>query len=414
MTRSRHLIAALTFLLFAPILLRAQNPPSFLIESIDVRGARFASESVVARESLLIPGRTYTEPQLRHAMSRINRLPFVLDSTFAVEKGTERGAYVLVVTIVETKPLFVEAQSMFGTSSGNEVSNEEFLRSGARWFLGSSTLVHGSTDFDDHYEAGLTQYNLFGRPGYVTLNVRWTSDGGAQTVTNPLGERERYTADIDPSPEILVGFPVFGNHSIQGRWSYASFGLKIESEGAVVEESTQANQSLALAWVWDTTDDPILPTRGSLWRTEGSLQLVGRDVKATTGSDIDGDAEIRVISTSLHHYHPLNDWMSVMVGGGVGASRSEFDALQTTPPTADSVTTWSIYPEAGLTVSLWPERLTRRFGDLRWETRASYNKAGGDFTDIESAVGSTQIVQRSVWGTLRLGFSYFYYDLERP
>ena len=414
MTRSRHLIAAtLTLLFFAPIVLRAQTPPSFLIESIDVRGARFASESVVARESLLIPGRTYTEPQLRDAMSRINRLPFVLDSTFAVEKGTERGAYVLVVTIVETKPLFVEAQSMFGKSSGDrDVSNQEFVRSGARWFLGSSTLVHASTDFDDHYEAGLTQYNLFGRPGYVTLNVRWTSDGGSRTVTNPLGERERFTSDIDPSPEILVGFPVFGNHSIQGRWSYGSSGLKIESEEAVLEELTQSGQNMALAWVWDTTDDPILPTRGSLWRTEGSLQLNSTDVKATTGPAIDDETQIGVISTTLHHYHPVSDWMSVMVGGGVGASRSDLRAA--TPFPIDSVTTWSIFPEAGLTVSLWPERLTRRFGDLRWETRASYNKAGGDFTDIDYAVGSTQIVQRSVWGTLRLGFSYFYYDRELP
>lgn len=405
MTRRQHLLAALFFFFLAGVV-QAQESPSFLVERIDVRGARFASESVVVRESLLVPGRVYTEPQLRDALSRINRLPFVLDSTFAVEKGSERGAYVLVVTIVETKPLFVEAQSLFQTSPGNDVMNDETIRSGARWFFGSSTLVHASTDFDGNYEAGVTQYNLFGRPGYVTLNVRWRPDASSSGPT-PDGEGH-YESEVDPSPELLVGFPVAGNHSVQGRFTYGASRFHRETD-VVLDDWTQTNQTLALAWVWDTTDDPILPTRGSLWRTEGGLERSNANVKAQSQFTLAPDTDTQRISTTLLHYHPVNDRLSVMIGGGVGVSRSEFsDAVPPVIIPEPSLTTWSVYPQVGTTVSLWPDRLTRKFGDLRWESRAVYTKltTSSDFGSFDYLIASTALVQRNVWGTLRLSFYY--------
>ena len=75
-----------------------------------------------------------------------------------------------------------------------------------------------------------------------------------------------------------------------------------------------------------------------------------------------------------------------MVGGTFVGTRFEFG-----PEGRD--TRWTISPEAGLTISAWSERLTRKLGDLRWETRASYFKprggipqgVGGNFDSSMSA-----------------------------
>lgn len=117
-------IFSILLIAFSAVPAIAQEAPSldFLIERIEVRGARFGSPAVVEKESLLTAGTRYSETNLKEAMRRINRLPFVLDSSFALEKGSERGAYVLVVTIVETKPLFVEAYSSQRASRHQGVS----------------------------------------------------------------------------------------------------------------------------------------------------------------------------------------------------------------------------------------------------------------------------------------------------
>lgn len=392
----------------------AQDAPTFRIEKIEVRGARFASESVIARETLLVSGHVYSEPQLRAAMARVNRLPFVLDSSFAIEKGSDRGAYVLVITIVETKPLFVEAQSLFSRTNESRTENQESVRSGGRWFFGSSTLVHASTDFRDNYETGVTQYNLFGRPGYVTLNVRWTTNQGGWTLLLN-GEEETYTYEVDPTPEIRFGFPVSGNHSIQGQWAYGTSSSSFESSQGTQSWSQRAHSG-ELAWVWDTTDDPVLPTDGSFWRTGPAFfvsDVTARSTGGQSGITI-GDTRQTAFTTKFHHYEPVNDSVSLIYGASAAVNRYDTDPPEGTeyPIDIDSPTIWGITPEVGITTTLWPDRLTRRFGDLRWETRVGYALTRGsrNFYSDDSIGATTAIVQRNVWGTLRLGFTYTNYD----
>lgn len=406
MHRSVRFLLSLFFLFLSSLPLLAQEAPSFLIERIDVRGARFASERVVAREALLTPGRSYTEPQLRAALSRINRLPFVLDSTFALERGSDRGAYVLVVSIVETKPLFVEADSVTEKNrhSSPDTHNEEYIRSGVRGFIGGSSLVHLSTDFDDNYEAGITQYNLFGRPGYVTLNLRWSDVDGSHEFTDPSGDRMTTTVDVDLSPEVRFGIPIFGNHSLQGQWSRQSSNVRM-TNAEEFQEIDQLAHAAQLEWVFDTTDDAVLPTRGTLWRSGVQGQRV--DVDVDTSSDIqtfDGKTTSGSVFSIYTHYKPVSSWLSLMAGGGGGISRIDYedDPRGYEPPTF-----YSFGPHLGLSASLWPDRFTRRFGDLRWETRANYTFLDGeDMAQTRYLRVTTSIVQRNVWGTLRLGFGY--------
>src|SRR5689334_22564051 len=87
--------------------------PQFFIESIRVDGIRYASTHVVVAESRLVTGRSYPEAQLRDAVARVHRLPFVIHTDVRLEKGSERGHYIFVIIIEETKPLFVDYQSSF-------------------------------------------------------------------------------------------------------------------------------------------------------------------------------------------------------------------------------------------------------------------------------------------------------------
>jgi hypothetical protein len=412
MTQARPLLAFVLLILVSLSAIAQQ--PSFPIERIEVRGARFASEEVVARESLIAEGATYTEAQLRAAMSRINRLPFVLDSSFALEKGTTHGSYVLVITIVETKPVFIEAIAVTQRQGGSSFTGEVF-RSGVRLFVGSSTLIHAATNFEGGHQAGITQYNLFGRPGYVSLGVQWWENNrGSFESTFPTPSLYEYR--VDPIPELRFGFPVSGDHSIVGSWSRYSRSTRITSETGS-RHGKDTFDGGELAWVFDTTDDPILPTSGTLWRT--GLKLGFRS-NESSGSFGDSESRSWDVFTLWERHTPLNGWVSVNLGLGAGMGRldqervvrrvfpdgTEEPALYTSA--ADTI---GYTASAGLSSSLWSDRLTRKYGDLRFETKVKYTGADERSSDLtitgpDYATLDAAIVQRNVWGTLRLAFGY--------
>ncbi|MFN2239059.1 MAG: hypothetical protein ABR524_06680 [Thermoanaerobaculia bacterium] len=388
---------------------------SFPIERIEVRGARFASEEVVSRESLIVEGTTYTEAQLRAAMSRINRLPFVLDSTFALEKGTTHGSYVLVVTIVETKPLFIEAISARQRQGGSSYPVDGF-RTGLRLFVGSSSLIHAATDFDGNYQAGLTQYNLFGRPGYVSLGVRWTEDDRVSFQSDrPVPSLFEFRAD--PSPELRFGFPVFGDHSIVGSWQHDSGSVRVTTETESRYQKGGSDRG-ELAWVFDTTDDPLLPTSGTLWRSSLNLDVYRSKLQ---GTYVPGESHSTSLSffSGWERHVPLNGWVSVNYGLGAGIGRFEresegrpvFGGTGLPGRSESAVDTLGYSASAGLSSSLWSDRLTRKYGDLRFQAEAEYFGTNENSDEVvvygsDRATLELAIVQRNVWGTLRLAFNY--------
>lgn len=409
----QRIVQLLLFALAAvPVIAQEAPPLDFLIERIEVRGARFGSPVVVEKESLLTEGNRYSETHLKDAMRRINRLPFVLDSSFALEKGTERGAYVLVITIVETKPLFVDA---FGSAYAirhagrSNTRTDQGLRAGLRGFLGSSTLLHVAADTNDTFEAGLTQYNLFGRPGYVSLAVTWADDPSPFVSTTPDGEEYEVRFETGELYRLQIGIPVRGNHSIFARalTSESTSTYTFGTRGP--QESSSRNQLSEIAWHYDTTDDPILPAAGTIWRTGA---VFGEFETTTTVPHGDALPELTLFETafdqniyftSASHYRPVSDFVSISYGGDIfvltedhtdlgGAERSE------------------IAPHAGITTSLWSDRLTRRFGDFRFESNLilHFNGPGTSFDDLayRYLTLESSIVQRNVWGTLRLTFRY--------
>src|SRR3954453_18367777 len=146
-----------------PVEPRPVEPVRFLIESIRIEGARYSSPRILIAESRLTEGRSYSEAELRDAMSRIKRLPFVLHTDFRLAKGTERGRFVLVIAIEETKPLFIRFDSLHNTIQSNELVQpfdsrnpqfkemllhftNDYYTFGGHWFLGAKGVITGATD----------------------------------------------------------------------------------------------------------------------------------------------------------------------------------------------------------------------------------------------------------------------------
>ena len=82
------------------------GPVSFVIETITVEGVGGSSAKIVVSETLLVPGGAYTEAQLREALHRVERLPFVVEGDFSLRRGSERGRFELVITVRQTWPVY--------------------------------------------------------------------------------------------------------------------------------------------------------------------------------------------------------------------------------------------------------------------------------------------------------------------
>src|SRR3954451_23187459 len=98
----RLLFAVFTiFALAAPARAQEAPPARFFIEKIEVRNVKRVSPQLVTAESLLREGAEYSEDELRAAAARLSRLPSLLSADFALEKGSERGRYLLAINVVE-------------------------------------------------------------------------------------------------------------------------------------------------------------------------------------------------------------------------------------------------------------------------------------------------------------------------
>ncbi|HJX26650.1 MAG TPA: hypothetical protein VJ885_01965, partial [Thermoanaerobaculia bacterium] len=150
-----------------------EEPPSFLLERITVAGAREAAGRIVEAETLLREGGTYGEEDLAQAVARVQRLPFVLDADFSLRKGSERGAYELVIQVEEARRFFFEHSvraSFFAepVDLGSDSRHQGLVYSlpgliGARQFVGRSGVVFAAVDNVEGLQVGFTRYDLFGR-----------------------------------------------------------------------------------------------------------------------------------------------------------------------------------------------------------------------------------------------------------
>ncbi|HEV8632241.1 MAG TPA: BamA/TamA family outer membrane protein [Thermoanaerobaculia bacterium] len=397
----------------------AQEPPQFLIERITVEGvARPAAQQIVRSESRLEEAHTYTEQQLRQAVYRVKRLPFVVDADMALRRGSERGAYELVITVEGVKPVAFGLEAVGHLRGGRRLlhsSNDYVALVGtltARRFVGGKGLLFGSfqTAVDDRdrtgsevMQLGYTRYGLFAPGGFASI-----------AVSSALG---RDSGD-NLQASLELGVPLAANHALRfglartwvdarGRSSGVS-GLPIPTDFHF--DSYQGQVS----WIYDSTDDPLFATEGSRTTVDAAY---AHERQRVSGGVFSGD-EINNTTVLLgaqgRRYWRLTPRQSVAVDGEASHSQQGFGGNGGFGFNSRS----NRFDQAALTVihaaSLWNEERRARLGDLRLETGLGASRS----TTHEPAFGpdehrttvnlDTAVIFRNAWGLVKLGFRYIY------
>jgi hypothetical protein len=423
----RTLISLLLLLAATAAVADDASSPNYLIERIEVRNAHRVSAEVVIAESRLHAGNSYSERELRDAAARLTRLPFLLSADFALEKGSERGRHVLVITVGETKPFFfsIDARPLLNDPGmradySDRISmGPNYGTAGLRHFVSRRGAVHiavSSSDLDrdffDNYstiDIGYTQYDLFGTSAFATINLRRT-----------VGQRG--TNDI--SPELVAGIPLTANQTLTFQVAKTTLGSTGHSgvfdHGTFTLETIRSEERQRLGsvtWSYNTTNQPFLPTRGTVISVTPSTAWGDRHVRSTftpSGVPTEQTLDSRIYSATIDaaHYRELSSRNSV--SARVVLADSVIDWKNPGLGTSDGHATQASI-EAGFSRSLFaPARAED--GDSRLECSARYTTISesvddpGNFPLHKRNDRITQIstswVRRNAWGTLRLGVGY--------
>ncbi len=472
------LIAALP-VLARPATATSQLPPDggllrFYLESVAVEGVRHASPEVIVSESLLEAGVAYTEAELRSAVYRVNRLPFVLDATFSLGRGSERGRYTLLITVEEVRGLFFGSDLVYAArgdalSRASPLTDEltDSLSAGMRVFAGQGVFFAAVGDHEN-LQIGYERYRLADRP--VLLRLAYARQGCCSSTLQQLG--------LDPAAgvwtaaegsdrlELTLGVPLAGNHSLRFDASLLETGSAVRQplgsgEGASfssLDVHDVEQREIELAWVFDSTDDPVFPSRGDALTAAVGVRWLEGDLADTVGSGVFGSAsevssrqmssrQVGLSAFGARHW-PLSARQTVSLSLKLLASRSEVENIPLAPLRGDvsradlplesapggvagasiaggltEVPLWSGDVdtfEAGFgarySLGLWGPGKIRRLGALRWETVAELIYA--DSSPVLSPTAhplwgvslSTGIALRNTWGIFRIGFTYIDFD----
>jgi hypothetical protein len=410
------MIRKLVFLALLFTLPLAAQDAQLFIERIEVRNHRRVSPDVVIAESRLHELRAYSEAELRDAATRLSRLPFLLSVDFSLEKGSERGRHVLVLTINETKPFFflIDAVGYIDDSPYSGIDYEdrpaatgEHLALGYRWFVGRRGAIHvgfssvgADREFTSEYAsfvAGYTQYDLFGTRAFATINLKRPVEGYGEGLV---------------SPQLVLGVPVTPNQTITLEYDEARFkGEKRVLLGTELERRF-GQRVVSARWSYNTTSDPFFPTRGTLLSVSphyGWTDGVETDWLDAGPRDNVFHSRVYGAQARATRFHELTGRSSVW--GDVRADWSRIER-QDELNLNDDRSASSAGVGVGYAFSLWtPEE--RTYGDSRFEFSGRYtNHSKPEFEpvffdfDQDTYQASAAWVRRSSWGTLRLGVGY--------
>ena len=394
--------------------LTAQEPARFFIEHINIRDAHRVSPEVVIAESRLREGRGYSEAELREAADRVSRAPYLLSADFSLEKGSERGKYVLVITVNETKPFFYrfELVPIFPHNSGgvhvnlagSSLATDNTAAFGFRFFLGRRGAIHfgieGASDnrsYTTDYTSlalGYTQYDLFGTRAFVTLNMKKPFGRGGNSWINSV------------EPQVVSGIPLSPNQT-----------LTIDYDPT---NTTRISQRIAsVKWSYNTTNHPLLPTRGTLvtagpifvWHDASGFDVVG----PTTRSGYTQHDHSFGLEATAERWWELPEQSSIAVGVDAAAARTRLSGfrVQTGLNGNRTVDHALFLVDLNFAHSFWPADRVAKEGESRIELdiRAGprsegYQQFVPGRTNQHLRQAALSWVRHNQWGALRLGAGY--------
>lgn len=428
------------------------EPARFLIETITVEGPKEAAANIVRAETLLQEGRSYTEGELRQAVDRVQRLPFVLYATFALRKGSERGAYELAVQVQSARWFFFDQWSrgfylaeplgvnpgnpdaLGGVSQGLQAGLGGFV--GARLFAGRSGVVFASLDLLQGPQVGFSQYDLFHRGILLSAAV----SRPVQAEVLPLALDPTFAAwDFRSSTKLSLGtsIPLGGRQSVQVSLSERrgsperrnsvlltfpfTFPAHFSDDGEVTYRTAEAK------WVYDTSDDPLLPTRGtSLSAGIETARFRGEGLRLDFGPSFEPplpsfESEQAVLAVSAIRHWSITPRQTVSATGRASLGQSNVEGLVTGGTVLPVEETLDY---AGGSLGLRHSLVLKRsrepgdVSDLRLETeveagaeRTSPNLGPGLLQRFSASVG---IVFRNQWGRVRAVLTYLDLRGEEP
>ncbi|CAM2069981.1 hypothetical protein SCOR_31690 [Sulfidibacter corallicola] len=424
------------------------DQPTFFIEQIEIQSRGRVPEGVILAESLLREGQAYTESQLKSAGQRINRLPFVLESRFQLERGSKRGTYRLVIHLQETRSLFLQARTEFRHFQGEAPDQTyDITTLGGRWFFGAHNLLYATVSPDwrwsdasrsrqESYALGYSHYNLFRRHVFFDFQLLYFDDHAVEVLNFNLFSGFRI------SPVLTVSAPLKGNHFLKVRASLTDSDQDASDTLFQTVESQQRSfpngdqETLSLAWHYDTTDDNFAPTQGESFFLDVRRNRIESFSFKLETTDFFQERELlwtsdeRIEYKVWSRYQKQIPWRQRHVlrwAGEFRWSRSEYDRLLRTQlfeenrlvdeieesESANEVLS-GLTAEFGYSYDLWGNQRTRKYGDLRFDALFSAESVHSDFDVGETSYRSyrldTQVQFRNSWGVFGLGVYYTWDD----
>jgi hypothetical protein len=442
--KRRVVLWALSLLFLAVLPARGQEEPDrFLIERITVEGTKEAAANIIRSETLLRPGESYNEGELRLAVYRVHRLPFVLDASFSLRKGSRRGAYELVIDVRPARWFFYDLWfrafafdqplDLGDTFQGYRSSASVGTVAGARRFVGRSGVLFAALDSEEGIQAGFTQYDLLHRGILASAGI--SRNQCCATEALPLALDPTFSAwTFDTSLKLSLGIsiPLNGPQSIQitaseRRGEHGSRSEVLVGPGLRENPRSGGGDELSYRraeakWVFDTSDDPVFPTRGlSVSAGLEASRFAARNLDLTLDpgspqpvvtSYPNHRSEQVVGAVSVIRHWALTSRQTVSLMGRVSAGQSRLDHLAVKERVLHHVDA-DYYAGSGGIEHAWTLRRSRVAGelsDLRLETGV---EIGGEKTipdlgpsPLKRFSAHTGFVYRNPWGRIQLIFTY--------
>jgi outer membrane protein assembly factor BamA len=275
---------------------------------------------------------------------------------------------------------------------------------------GGVTSRHDNASFTTDYSSvavGYTQYDVFGTHAFVSLNLR-----------QPFGTAEAGAL----SPQVVVGIPLTTNQTLTLDYEQTRFRNRTELVGGRYEVDRQdAERLMSLTWTYNTTNQPFVPTRGTLvrvaplWSARDRALYTWNQIVSyeTAPEDYAQHTNGKGLDVLASRYWELSDRDAVAATFQGGWAVVHDRANQVLVPT--SVTSHPSYFIVGGSYSynLWAGKQrngdSRIEGDLAYVARRRGFDRQGAYTYFDNQEGIRTFVswvRRTSWGTSRLGLGY--------
>lgn len=420
---------AIVLMILVSSWLFASDEPVFFIEKIRIVDAAFISHDVIISESNLKTDRAYSEKELRNAIDRINRLPFILDTRFSLEKGSEKGKYHLVVTVKAAARLFFNLETLRSERQSYKAWFDD-LDLGYRWSVGSSGIMFAAVSPDiswlqesgspETISLGYSQYNLFNRNIFFNITINWVNDT-VFTLAQSNGSVQFSSFRSPITPEMSLYAPIRGNHWLKlesSRQDTRSSGIFDFNDDPINVDSREDEFNVRLYWENNTLNDHFLPRDGKL--AQAGLWYANRDSFSTNTQDAEITSYNRkevynFFWAAYKRYHPITARQSWHYRGEIGYGSHSLDITGLRHDgdfitlDQDDMEGFGVL-EIGYALDLWNRKKTAKYGNLRFEARANVgqNRYLNFFRENDDELGlSCSIVFRNKWGVIRVGYNHY-------